>query len=82
MEVFSPVNLYGALVLTIMMVFYALEGRNKRFTLYFGFACIFSSAYGFLSGTWPFGIIEIVWTGISFRKYFGLIKKGKSVNPT
>ncbi len=78
MEVFSPVNTYGAVVLAIMMVFYAVENRNPRFTLYFGITCIFSSAYGFLSGAWPFGIIEIVWTGVSFRKYF--ILKGKEKN--
>lgn len=81
MEVFSPVNVYGAMVLTVMMLFYALESRNARFTLYFGITCIFSSAYGFLSGAWPFGIIEIVWTGISFRKYLGLVK-GKKMAPS
>lgn len=72
MEIFSPVNLFGAAVLTIMMVFYGLESRGRRFTLYFGLTCIGSSAYGFLSGAWPFGIIEAVWSVVSFRKYCGL----------
>lgn len=81
MDVFSPVNLYGAIVLAIMMVFYAFEGRNTRYTLYFGITCIFSSAYGFLSGAWPFGVIEIIWTGVSFRRYLVLKKKGKNKAP-
>lgn len=80
MDVFSPVNIYGALVLAIMMVFYAFEGRNPRFTLYFAVTCVFSSAYGFLSGAWPFGVIEIIWTVISLRRYFNL-KNGKNKVP-
>lgn len=82
MDVFSPVNTYGAAVLAVMMVFYALENRNAKFTLYFAVTCIFSSAYGFLSGAWPFGVIEIVWTGVSLRKYVLLMRNKKNPVPS
>jgi len=35
--------------------------RSARFTLWFGVACLVSSAYGWLSGIWPFGVVELVW---------------------
>jgi hypothetical protein len=31
-----------------------------------------SSAYGFLAGTWPFGVVEALWALIALRRYFGL----------
>jgi hypothetical protein len=26
--------------------------------------------YGFLAGTWPFGVVELVWVLIAIRRYF------------
>jgi hypothetical protein len=28
-----------------------------------------SSVYGFLSGAWPFGVVEVIWSGIALRRY-------------
>lgn len=80
MEIFSPVNLFGISVLSIMMLFYALESRKPEYTLLFGITCIGSSLYGFLSGAWPFGIIEVLWTVVSFRKYYMLKNPGSRIN--
>jgi hypothetical protein len=52
-----------------MLVFYALEDRHPRFTLYFAGACLASSVYGFLQGAWPFGLVEAVWTGIAIQRW-------------
>jgi hypothetical protein len=60
---------FGIAALTFMMVMYALEGRGPRFVLAFAVGCALSSAYGFLSGAWPFGIVEAVWTGIAVRRF-------------
>lgn len=76
MDAFSPLNISGAAILAVMMAFYALEPRSPRFTLLFGFMCIGSSTYGFLAGTWPFGVIEAIWTVIAFRKFHVLVKGG------
>ena len=69
MDFLSPVNIYGAIVLIIMMVFYFREKYGKIYTLLFGLACFFSSSYGFLSGAWPFGVIELAWGIMTLRKY-------------
>jgi hypothetical protein len=44
---------------------YALERRGPVFVLAFACGCLLSSAYGFLAGTWPFGVVEIVWAVIA-----------------
>ena len=60
---------YGAASVTFMMVMYALERRHRRFVLGFAAGCLLSSSYGFLSGTWPFGVVEAVWSIIAIRRY-------------
>ena len=51
-------TLFGLFSVTAMLVFYALEDRNPLFILAFAVACALGSAYGFLQGAWPFGVIE------------------------
>lgn len=52
-----------------MLVFYVLEDRSPRFILAFAAACISSSAYGFLQGAWPFGVIEAIWAVMADRRW-------------
>lgn len=63
---------YGVVVLTFMMLMYALERRGPRFVAAFACGCLLSSSYGFLAGTWPFGTVEAVWAVIAFRRWLGL----------
>lgn len=63
---------YGATIVTLMMVFYALEARSSWFTLAFAVSCWGSASYGFMAGTWPFGIVEAVWGVIALRKFYYL----------
>ena len=65
-------TLFGALVVLCMMLCYALEARSPTFTLAFGVFCLGSSAYGWLAGTWPFGVVEGIWALIAFRKWYRL----------
>jgi hypothetical protein len=66
----SPViTVFGVIALTFMMVMYALERRHASFVLAFAVGCLLSSVYGFLSGAWPFGVVELVWTGVAARRY-------------
>jgi hypothetical protein len=39
------------------------------FVLAFACGCALSSSYGFLAGTWPFGVVELIWAGIALRRY-------------
>jgi hypothetical protein len=63
---------FGVVVLTFMMLMYALERRGPRFVLAFACGCALSSVYGFLAGTWPFGVVELIWAGIALRRYSGI----------
>ncbi len=63
------VTVYGVCALTFMMLMYALERRGRAFVLAFAVGCALSSTYGFLSGAWPFGVVEAIWTVIALRRY-------------
>jgi len=65
------VTIYGVCALTFMMLMYALERRGRAFVLAFAFGCALSSSYGFLSGAWPFGVVEAIWTVVALRRYLG-----------
>jgi hypothetical protein len=63
------ITAFGVLALTFMMLMYALENRGRGFVLAFAAGCALSSAYGFLSGAWPFGVIEAIWCLIAVRRF-------------
>ncbi len=60
---------FGAVAVTFMMLMYALENRGPGFVAAFACGCALSSGYGFLAGTWPFGIVEAIWSLIALRRY-------------
>jgi hypothetical protein len=60
---------FGVVVLTFMMLMYALERRGRRFVIAFACGCALSSVYGFLAGAWPFGVVEAIWAAIALRRY-------------
>jgi hypothetical protein len=62
-------TIYGATAVSFMMVMYALESRGPRFVAAFALGCALSSSYGFLAGTWPFGVVEGIWTVVALRRY-------------
>jgi len=65
----DPLTAFGAVAVAAMLLFYALEARSPRFLLAFAGACVASSAYGFLQGAWPFGVVELVWSVIALRRW-------------
>lgn len=62
-------TVFGASAVTFMMVMYALERRDRRYVLGFALGCLLSSAYGFLAGAWPFGVVEVIWAAVALRRY-------------
>jgi hypothetical protein len=64
------VTIYGVGAVSFMMVMYALESRHRHFIAAFALGCALSSSYGFLAGTWPFGVVEGVWTLVALRRYW------------
>lgn len=65
----AGLTIYGVTALTVMMIMYALEGRHRGFILAFALGCVLASSYGFLSGAWPFGVVEAIWSLIALRRY-------------
>ena len=63
-------TIFGAVAVTAMLVFYALESRSAAIVLAFAGACLASSAYGFLQGAWPFGVVELIWSGVALRRWW------------
>ena len=65
----DALTVYGVVAVVSMLIFYALEGRGRAYVLAFAFACLASSLYGFLQGAWPFGAVELVWSGVALRRW-------------
>jgi hypothetical protein len=63
-------NLFGLVAVTAMLACYALEKRSHWFILAFAGSCLLASAYGFLQGAWPFGLVEAVWSGVAIRRWW------------
>ncbi len=69
MSAHTAITIYGVVAVTFMMIMYSLERRHAGFILAFAAGCLASATYGFLAGTWPFGVVETVWAGIAVRRY-------------
>jgi hypothetical protein len=66
----SFLSAFGLFAVTAMLVTYALEEKSSRFILAFAVACLLGSAYGFLQGAWPFGLVEAVWAAVAVRRWW------------
>jgi hypothetical protein len=65
----SALSLFGLAAVTAMLIFYAVEDRSPWFVLAFAVACALGSAYGFLQGAWPFGLVEAVWACVAVYRW-------------
>jgi hypothetical protein len=65
----SALSLFGLAAVTAMLIFYAVEDRSPWFVLAFAVACALGSAYGFLQGAWPFGLVEGVWACVAVYRW-------------
>jgi len=61
---------FGFVAVSLMLVTYALEDQSPWFVLGFAGTCALSSVYGFLAGTWPFGLVEAVWSLVAVRRWW------------
>ncbi|MBL8551038.1 MAG: hypothetical protein JNJ73_13715 [Hyphomonadaceae bacterium] len=65
----DALTLFGLASVSLMLVTYALEARSHWFVLAFAAACVLASAYGFLQGAWPFGLVELIWAGVALWRW-------------
>jgi len=73
------VTLFGVGAVSFMMLMYALEHRHPLFVLGFVLGCLLSSAYGFLSGAWAFGVVEAIWAIVALRRFNAT--RGRDTSP-
>ena len=66
---FDALTLFGLVAVSLMLLFYAFEESSPWCILGFAGACAMGSAYGFLQGAWPFGLVEGVWTFIALDRW-------------
>jgi sterol desaturase/sphingolipid hydroxylase (fatty acid hydroxylase superfamily) len=62
-------NVFGLAAVSAMLLFYALEDRSPWYVLAFAGACALASAYGFLQGAWPFGLVEAIWATVAVHRW-------------
>ena len=65
----DALTLFGLIAVSLMLVCYALEARSPWFVLAFAGACLLASAYGFMQGAWPFGLVEAIWAGVAALRW-------------
>ena len=68
----NPVTIFGLFAVTAMLVTYTLEKRSHWYILAFAMSCGLGSAYGFLQGAWPFGIVEAIWAMVAVQRWRSL----------
>ncbi len=67
----EPIDIFGLVVLSAGLVFYALEDRHRWASLCFAGACALGSLYGFLlPKAWPFGLVEAIWALVAARRWW------------
>jgi len=69
-DIMNLLTAFGLVAVTLMLLFYMLENRNRWYILAFAGACALGSAYGFLQGAWPFGFVEAVWSIVAIRRWW------------
>jgi hypothetical protein len=72
----DTLTIFGAVAVSAMLLFYALEARSAWFVAFAG-ACLASSTYGFLQGAWPFGVVELIWSAVAMRRWLTRRKTSK-----
>ena len=65
----DSLTVFGLFSVIAMLGFYAMEHRSHWFILAFAGACLLASIYGFLSGAWPFGIVEATWALVALHRW-------------
>jgi hypothetical protein len=65
----SALTAFGLFAVTAMLISYAMERRSPWWVLVFALSCWLGSAYGFLQGAWPFGIVEAIWGGVAVFRW-------------
>lgn len=62
-------TVFGLIAVSLMLLCYTLEDRSRWWILGFAGSCALGSAYGFLQGAWPFGLVEGIWAFVALHRW-------------
>lgn len=62
-------DLWGFASVTVMVSAYALEARGRTWVLVFAAASVSAAAYAVAIESWPFALVEGVWSVIALRRW-------------
>lgn len=68
----DALTLFGLVAVSLMLLFYALDDKSHSFVLAFAGSCVLGSAYGFLQGAWPFGLVKGAWSVVAAWRWRAL----------
>jgi hypothetical protein len=75
LKIMDALTAFGLFAVSTMLVCYALEDHSHWYVFGFTIACALGSAYGFLEGAWPFGLIEAIWSIVALQRWLK-VRKG------
>ena len=61
---------FGAAAVTVMLLSYALEARSSSWILVFACGCAASALYAAFARTWPFTVVEAIWSVVALRRWW------------
>lgn len=62
-------DLWGFVSVGAMATAYALESRGRVWVLAFALASLSAAGYAVAIESWPFALVEGVWSAIAFRRW-------------
>ena len=75
----SGIELFGFVAVIMMVSAYALEDRSPVMVLLFAASCLAAASYAALIRSWPFAVVETIWSFIAFRRW--LIRRSSRMAP-
>ena len=70
-------EIFGVCAVSAMVLMYTLEERSPLFVLGFAGACAAASLYAVLIHSWPFAVVEALWSVIALRRWLRAGAAGK-----
>ena len=74
------IEIFGFVTVSSMMMFYALENRHFHFVLCFSVACLAAAVYAALISSWPFAVVETIWSAVAFKRWLQFKKPKPLLN--
>ena len=63
------IEAFGFISVSAMVLFYSLEARSPAYVLAFAGSCLSAAAYAALIGSWPFAVVESLWSVVAFNRW-------------